>query len=191
MFQGWHTSSQAAVGRGLAAVIPRASATGQTIKAQIDAFHNKQSLAASDEADRVYRNSTGNYRPVTVRVRGGSPYCATTTMDVRGWVYPTTEYLAAQSVVVDAIERYRRSDTQPAADTLGHRVKQQNSHVLAVPAAVFASRDPATTHHYIRAIDAAKEQLSGTGPRWRDPRGREEVRSQLDTCAHALMAIPN
>lgn len=185
-FQGWHVSNMGAAGRTLFAYVPINCSTGSAIASEIQSSNAVHANAASNnpaeqEAFAMQGGGT-NYRPFTVRVRGGSDYCAATECDVAEYYKPTAEYEAAKSAVVEGC------NSVIADSKFGFR--QPSSDGIAVNGVADLSKvwnNMGMLEVYRTAIDLAKKRLSSADAAWRDPRSRVAVDNQLRECIMRLV----
>lgn len=180
-FQGWHVSNLGAAGRTLMAWVPRASATGETITSLIS--QNAAAVKVSDDDEARQMSGPGdNYRPLSVRIRGGTEYCATTECDLYGYVYPTPEYLAAKAAVVKSVELVAEDSQygyyKPVRGSVGFGGAVDLSVVW---------NDSNLIEIYKTAIAMAKSRLAAADPAWRDPRSRLAADAQFADCIRKLV----
>lgn len=180
-FQGWHVSNQRAAGRTLFAWARRTSAVAVAIEERIKSEGAKKARGNNADPEvKAMLGTTGNVKPLTVRIRGGSAYCATTSCDVVGYYVLTETYNQAKALVRQAIASVVREAkynyTRPPPGSLAAARSDWDD-------AVFGD---GRLKDYHAAIDLATKIRHSAEAGWRDPRSREATAIQFDAAINAL-----
>jgi len=125
------------------------------------------------------------FEPLRVRVRGGTAHCAATTCDLQNYVTPIALYTTARSIVLDEISNRRHAATDHG--TCDHLIPEIRLLTVftEIPPVIYVS----SASHYRRAIAAAIILHEGQDAAWRDPRGRQAVRAELQRCVDTLVYL--